>query len=163
MLDEIKNRRAVRKYKSKPVSRKDITEIIKAAQFAPSSMSTKAWEFLVIENIELKEKIFKIVGQDFVKEAPVLIVPTMDTKKTIMPIQDLSLACENIFLQATNLGLATVWKNVRKEVQEEVKTVLKIPQSYMIINLIPVGYSDEEVIPHNDSDFEENKIHWGSW
>ena len=157
------NRRCVRKYKLTPVKKEDVLEIIKAAQFAPNSMNSRAWEFLVIEDKSIKEKLFEILGQDFVKEAPVLIIPVVDQKKTNNPIQDLSLASGYAFLQAAKLGLSTVWKNVRAENLETVRSVLNIPKNYLVINLIPVGYADEEIKNHSDKDFEENKIHWGKW
>jgi len=163
MLEEIVNRRCVRKYKSTPIKKEDILKIIKAAQFAPNSMNTRAWEFLIIEDNEIKEKLFEILGQDFVKETPVLIVPAIDQKKTTNPIQDLSLASGYAFLQAAKLGLSTVWKNVRAENLEKVKGVLNIPENYLIINLIPVGYADEKIECHSNKDFKEGKIHWGKW
>jgi len=163
MLKEIKVRRCIRKYKPDKVSKEAIIEIIKAAQFAPNGNHTCAWEFLVVEDQNLKEKLFDIVGQDFVKKAPILIVPAIDSSKAPTPVQDLAVASENIFLQATNLGLGTVWKNVRTENEVKVKEILNIPQNYLVINLIPVGYADEKVSPHGDSDFNENKIHWGKW
>src|SRR3989338_8265216 len=112
VIREIINRRSVRNYKKKEVSDKDLLEIIKAAQFAPTAHNNRSVEFIIIKNQNLKNKIYEIVGQEFVKKAPVLIVPTIDTEKTKWPTQDLSLATGNIFLQAEALGLGTVWKNL---------------------------------------------------
>lgn len=112
VIKEILNRRSVRKYKFKAVSQEYIIEIIKAGQFAPTASNNQAIEFVVIEEQETKNNIFEIVGQEYVKEAPVLIIPVSDATKTNCPIQDLSVASENMFLQATALGLGTVWKGL---------------------------------------------------
>lgn len=160
---EIKNRRSVREYKTRAVFEKYIVEIIKAGQFAPTAKHNQAVEFIVVKKQETKDKIFEIVGQEFVKEAKVLIVPLTDTAKTDFSIQDLSVATENMFLQATALGLGTVWKNLRSEWVEEIKNLLGIPKQFMVINIIPVGYPKTKPEPHSDKDFDSKKIHKEKW
>jgi len=50
----IQNRRSVRKYEDKQVSREDIIEIIDCARYAPSDTNSQTWEFLILTD---KEKI----------------------------------------------------------------------------------------------------------
>lgn len=165
VIKEILNRRSVREYKPEAIPRECIVEIIKAGQFAPTARNNRAIDFIVIENQKTKNKIFEIVGQEFVKTAPVLIILASDTAKTNCPIQDLSVASENMFLQATALGLGTVWKALKAEFKEaeKIKKLLKIPEQYTIINIIPVGYPKETPEPHRDRDFVDKKIHKGKW
>ncbi len=162
---EILNRRSTRKYQNKEVSEEYITAIIKAGQFAPTSRNNRAIEFIVVKNQETKKTIFDIVGQEFVKEAPILIVPTTDVTKTNSPLQDLSVASQNIFLQAEALGLGSVWKNLKtdSDVEEKIKKLLNIPQEFKVINIIPIGYPQEKPMPYSDEDFETNKIHQEKW
>lgn len=165
IIKEIINRRSVREYRPDPVPEKYIVEIIKAGQFAPSAKHNKAVEFVIIKEQKTKDKIFEIVGQEFVKEAPVLIIPATDTIKTNCPIQDLSVASENIFLQATALGLGTVWKALKPEFNEaeKIKKLLGIPKQYITINIIPVGYLKNKPKPHTNEDFDNKKIHEEKW
>jgi len=164
MIKEIISRRSVRSYKSTPVKKEDIIEIIKAAQYSPSGRHSRAWEFVVVNNKKEKDEIYKLISQDFIKEAPVLIVSAVDTKKTNLGVQDLAIASENIFLQATQLGLGTVWKNLDAEWASKVKKTLNIPDHFLVINIIPLGYPKEDISPHNEKeDFENSKIHWGKW
>lgn len=165
IIKEILHRRSVRDYQEKDVSKEDITEIIKAGQFAPTANNNRAIEFIVIRNQQTKDKIFEIVGQEFVKEAPVLIIPISNTTQTNCPVQDLSVASESMFLQATALGLGTVWKNFEAEYVGEgkIKELLGIPEQYKAINIIPVGYPKEKSIPHTDEDFNAQKIHQDKW
>jgi len=164
---EIINRRSVREYKTDPVPEEYITEIIKAGQFASSGNHNKAIEFVVVKNKKTKEKIFDIVSQnfvqEFVKQAPLLIIPVTDTSKTHLAIQDLSVATENMFLQATALGLGTVWKNLQPDGAQKILKLLKVPKNFIAINLIPVGYPAEKLEPHTDKDFSSLKIHFESW
>ena len=164
IIKEITNRRSVREYKNKEVPDGDIGKIIKAGQFAPSARHNQAVEFIVVRNQQTKDEIFEIAGQEFVKQAKVLIIPISDTEKsTNLAVQDLSAASENMFLQATALGLGTVWKNVRPEWEERVKKLLGVPARYKVINIIPVGYPKEKPIPHTDKDFDAKKIHQEKW
>lgn len=165
IIKEILNRRSVRKYKDKEVPEELIIEIIKAGQFAPTARHNQAVEFIVVKNLRTKEAIFDIVGQEFLKEAPVLIVPATDTTKTNCPIQDLSVASENMFLQAVALGLGTVWKNLKAEFNEEekIKRLLGIPEQFKVINIIPLGFPKEKPAPHTDKDFDAKKIHQERW
>ena len=160
IIKEILNRRSVREFKSEAVPQKYIIEIIKAGQFAPTARNNRAIEFIVIKNQKTKDNIFEIVGQEYVKEAPILIIPASDTTKTNCPVQDLAVASENMFLQATALGLGTVWKNLKSEFAEEekIKKLLGIPEQYMVINIIPVGYPEKDPEPHTDKDFDDKKI-----
>jgi nitroreductase len=160
IIKEILNRRSVREYKTDPVPEEKIVEIIKAGQFAPSARNIRALDFIIVKDQKTKEDIFKIVGQEFVKEAPVLIVPICDTSKTDFSIQDLSAASENMFLQATCLGLGTVWKNIRPEWEEGVKKIIGIPKQYKAMNIIPLGYAKSKPEPYTDNNFDNKKLHY---
>lgn len=165
IIPAIKKRRSIRAYKSGSVPPDLLTEIIKAAQFAPTSRHNRAVEFIIITDQETKNEISATAQpeQEFVKQAPVLIVPVTDPDKTNQPVQDLTVASENIFLQAAELGLGTVWKNLKTPMAESIKSILGIPSKYMIINVIPLGYPDEAVRPHDDGEFEASKIHHEKW
>ena len=164
VLPAIIKRRAVREFKSDPVSDKDIEEIIKAAQFAPTAYNNRSTQFIIVKDSETKTKIFEIVGQEFLRFAPVIIIPVVDLKKTGLPIQDLSVATENIFLQAAELGLGTVWKNVDNgEQTEKIRELLNIPKQFEMINLIPLGYPKSPSSPHTDEMYDQNKIHQEKW
>lgn len=163
IIEPILRRRAVKKYSSKPVNDPDILEIIRAGQYAPTSHHNASVEFIVIKDASTKEQLFTLLGQEFLKEAPVIIVPIIDSAKTHFPVQDLSVASENIFVQAASMGLGTVWKNVGEEFAAGVKTILSAPETHVIINLIPVGYPAEEVLPHTEKEYSEKKIHREHW
>lgn len=47
MISAIYNRRSIRKFTDKPISQKDITEIIRSGAKAPSSKNRQPWKFIV--------------------------------------------------------------------------------------------------------------------
>lgn len=162
IIKEIINRRSIRSYTSEPVSDEQITETIKAAQFAPTANHHCAVEFVVVKGSN-KNKVYEVLKKDFVKEAPVLIVPVLDKAKSVAPIQDLSIASENMMLQATAFGLGSVWKNLDETWAAEVKKILGIPTGHLIINLIPIGHIKTPTPAHTDAEFSEKKIHKEKW
>jgi len=160
IIKEIAARRSIRSYKQDPVPDEALIEIIKAAEFAPSGRHIRPLEYIIIKNPDTKKKLFDIFGDDFINEAPAIIVPVADTQKSALFMQDLSIASGYMFLQAKSLGLGTVWKNVHGKNADEVKKLLAIPSHYDMINLIPVGYPAENLLDHTDDEFEKDKIHF---
>ena len=153
----------MRDYSAKMVSMKEIAEIIKAGQFAPTARDNRAIGFVIITRQEMKDKIFEVAGQEFLRNAKVLIIPAIDSEKTDCPVQDLSVATENMFLQAAALGLGTVWKNLQPDWAKKIKKLLRIPEKYKIINIIPVGYPLNKPQAHTDKDFDKKKMHEEKW
>lgn len=159
IIKEITGRRSIRSYKPDPISDETVLEIIKAAEFAPSAKHIRPIEYTIVKDQKTKDKMFEILGDAFIKEAPVLIVPISDTQKSAFSLQDLSIASGYMFLQAYALGLGTVWRNVYEENAEKIKAILGIPANFTLINVIPVGYPAETLPPHADNEFESGKIH----
>jgi len=158
IIKEITTRRSIRKFKPDAVSDEAVLEIIKAAEFAPSGRHIKPIEYVIVREQGIRENMFGMLGDDFILEAPVLIIPIADTQKSTLIMQDISIASGYMFLQAISLGLGTVWKNLNSENTEKLKTMLGIPSNYTMINLIPVGYPAEDQPPHDDGEFDANKI-----
>jgi nitroreductase len=164
MIPEIIKRRTIRQYSDKKVSEKDITEIIKAAQFAPTGMNTRAVEYIVVKDKKSKEQIAEIMNQkQFIKDAPILIIPVSDTTKSPLFIQDLSIASSYIQLQAVACGLGSVWKHAYPDQVEKVKKLLHIPDNVTFINMLAIGYAKEKKDVHTDAEFDIKKIHHEQW
>ena len=148
VLTAIRGRRSVRAYKDTPVEEDKLKKILEAARLSPSASNRQEWKFIVIRNKETRKKLAKAAfHQSFVAEAPVVIVACATEANAIMACGqpthtvDLSIACAYLILQAYELGLGTCWLGAFKE--EEVKKILKIPESIRVVTVIPVGYSDQ--------------------
>mgnify|MGYP003476656140 CR=1 FL=1 len=70
-LKTIYERRAIRKYKAKPVDRKLIEQVLDAGRMAPSAINKQPWKFYVVTNKEtihlMSKEIKKAAAKDFLK------------------------------------------------------------------------------------------------
>ena len=108
MLSAISNRRAVRKYQSKPVSENDIQALIEAFQASPCAMKqTDDLRGIVVTNEEFRQRIEHSTNNSCYG-APLLFILTTK-KESKFGERDSSVAAENIMLQATALGLGSVY------------------------------------------------------
>src|SRR4030043_1465321 len=145
----IRQRSSVRAYKATDVEEDKLDKILEAARLSPSASNRQEWKFIVVRNKETKKKLAKAAfGQSFVGEAPVVIVACGTESKVIMACGqpaytvDVSIACAFMILQAYELGFGTCWIGAFKE--DEVKRILKIPESARVVAMIPLGYPDED-------------------
>lgn len=74
MLDAIAAKRSIRKFKSTPVPRHIIEEIIKAGAFAPSSKNRQPWHF-VVTTCQAKEEALSAMEQGLRREAQQPLLP----------------------------------------------------------------------------------------
>jgi nitroreductase len=63
LLNLVKQRRTVRKFKSDPFPEEYIEKIIEVARWAPSGFHTQPWEFVVIKNKKVKEAVIKALDR----------------------------------------------------------------------------------------------------
>jgi len=61
LLELVKNRRSVRRFKSNPIPNEYVEKIIEAACWAPSGFNLQPWEFLVVNKQELKDGIVQAI------------------------------------------------------------------------------------------------------
>jgi nitroreductase len=144
----INQRRSVRAYKAAEVEEEKLKEILEAARLSPSASNRQDWKFIVVRNKETRKKLAKAAfGQSFIGEAPAVIVACGTESKAIMACGqpaytvNVSIACAFMILQAYELGIGTCWIGAFKE--DEVKKILKIPESVRVVAMIPLGYPDE--------------------
>lgn len=189
-FDLIKNRRSVRRYKAKPVHKKDILKILDAANWAPSAMNLQPWEFLVISGELLKplgnsykEVVEEFTGkmendngiisnEEFVKfaahfgGAPVIIVVlnnlSDDPGERKANLESTSAAMENLVLAARDMELGTCWMTGPLRDESSLRRILDISPEKEIIALTPLGYPDEVPNPTPRTEIKQ-KIKWIGW
>ena len=67
MISAIYDRRSTRKFINKPISHKDITDIIQSGIKAPSSKNRQPWKYIVIQG-NAKEEMLKVFRQGIERE-----------------------------------------------------------------------------------------------
>lgn len=155
ILEVIKKRRSVRRFKNTPVTRETVARLLEAARWAPTAGNVQPWYFYVVYNPELKVGLAAAaLGQGFLAEAPVCIVICADPEsaariygergRSLYCLQDTAAAAENIILAATAEGLGTCWVGAFDE--ERVRAVLGIPRHLRPVIMIPVGYPQQEEV-----------------
>jgi nitroreductase len=128
-------------------------------------MDNRAVEYVVIRDPALRNQLHDLLEpkQHFVRDAPALIVPVTDSSKTIVPTEDLSVAMAFMMVQATGLGLGSVWKYVMPEQRDAVRTLLGIPEGRVVLAVMPIGVPAAKANPHHDSEFSSARIHHDRW
>ena len=160
MMEQIVNRRSVRKYKDKKVEKEKILQLLESARLAPSGSNTQPWNFIVVESEATREKLSAADhNQKWMMKAPVFIVCMADIRCRISRetplrldenspepalkqiIRDTAIAIEHIVLEAEHIGLATCWTAWFE--QDDVRPILGIPEDQYVCAIITVGYGDE--------------------
>ena len=164
-------RRSIRVFKNEKPEKELIQKIIKAGLLAPSSKNKKPVEFIVIENRDTMLKLMdcKTKGSIGLDTAPYAIVVIGDSEKSDVWIEDTSIAASYMQLEAEDLGMGTVWIQIRKRFgdldssETEVKNVLSIPENYGILCIIAIGYKNEIKNSYKENDIDDSKVHYGKF
>ena len=153
----IKERRSIRKFKKEPVSQQIVAKLIEAGTWAPSACNFQAWDFIVVDNQELKEKLIKAGLIYCLNQAPLAIFVCYDqelTKENFANIQSAAAAIQNIILTAHSLGLGSLWATSMGE-KQRIKEILNIPERKELIGVVILGWPDEEPVPPRRKKIEE--------
>lgn len=77
--EAIEKRRSIRRFKPDPVPKEYLQQILEAAWLAPSGSNSQPWRFIVVTDLEEKQRLRKIAyNQKFIEEAPAVIVCCAD-------------------------------------------------------------------------------------
>lgn len=157
-LESIYKRTSVRNYTPQKVSKELLMELVKAGMAAPSAMNKQPWEFVIVQDREILNKLGTIKPP--VAKAPAAIVVLGNTELSSSWMLDCSAATENILLAATSVGLGTVWTGAYGNVKFEalIKQTLSLPDGVMPLSVIAVGYADGTPTPKDK--FVESKVHF---
>ena len=145
-MKEIFNRRSIRQYLPQPVEKEKLERLLRAAMQAPSAGNQQPWEFIVIENQELLQKLALMSPYAAaIKNAPAVIVMLGNKSKMKFPENwqmDLSAAAQNILLEAVHLDLGAVWLGVAplEERVHYVEELFKLPENIWPFGVIALGY-----------------------
>jgi len=164
----IQARRSIRRFQEKPLEKEKIEILIEAALRSPSSRGHNPWEFIVVTEPDLLEKLSsaKMHGSEFLKNAPLGIAVCADEDKCDVWVEDCSIASTFIFLASESLGLGSCWIQIRERMHSETLTseayvsdVLNIPPKLKVESIIAVGYPAETKPPHKKEELQYEKIY----
>ena len=158
LLNLIKSRRSIRKFKDIPLKEEDLKDLIEAGVYAPTGSNTQCYRFIIITNKKdidfLAKKKIRIVGNS---KAIILVIADLSScpylkgkRKEILnklPFQDCAISMGNIILLAEVKGIASCIIHLSKQwySSEEIKKRFNLGSQYELQGLIMLGYADEKV------------------
>ena len=155
VLEAIRARRSVRRYKKGPINDADFGKILEAARLAPSAGNRQPWRFITVQDEIRKKSVAETANnQAFLKDAAAIVVASCDPDVSAKWCEkDTMIALEHIALAATALGYGSCWIGAFNE--DELKNLLKIPEKIKIVALLPIGTPGEKPSPKPRKDFHE--------
>lgn len=143
-------RRSIRKYTDQPVSQVEIEKLLRAAMQAPSAGNQQPWEFLVVEDKDMLEKVSKVSPYaGMVKDASLAVIMLGNEERMRFPEnweQDLSAATQNLLLEVADLGLGAVWLGVAplEDRVTYISELFDLPEHIKPFAIVPVGHPATE-------------------
>jgi nitroreductase len=155
LMEAIKGRRSVRKYKSDPVPEEALRMVMEAVRWAPSWANTQCWEVIVVKDAKLKSELAGTLpggnpARGSIIETPIVLVlcgkkgvsgcykGQVATVKGDWLMFDTGIAMQNLCLAAHALGLGTVIVGMFDHKRAE--RILGLPQDMELVAMTPLGY-----------------------
>jgi nitroreductase len=167
-----RERRSIRKFQAKHVEPEKIDQLTQSALLAPSSHSIYPWEFVIVTDPDLLDKLAraKTAGSAFLKNAPLGFVVCGDSARSDAWIEDCSIAATYLLLAAQSLGLGACWIQIRNRMHDETKTsqayiseLLHIPANLEVQSIIAVGYPAETKRARTRDEVRYEKVYINSY
>lgn len=146
VLDIAKKRYSVRAYKNKPVEKEKLDKILACAHVAPTAANLQPVKLLVVQD---KERLKSIAKAGNIYNAPLAIIVCADhsnawkrpfDNKQTTDI-DAAILTDHMMLQATELGLGTVWVCFFKP--DIIKQEFSLPDHLEPVNILAIGYGND--------------------
>lgn len=146
-LELAKKRYSVRKYKSKKVETEKLEMILEAARVAPTGANRQPQHLIVIQELEGFKKLNK-AANTFGAPLAILVCANRD-EAWVRPFDgynlseiDATIVTDHMMMQATDLGLGTVWVCYFDPVI--IREEYKLPDNLEPVNLLVIGYADDK-------------------
>ncbi len=170
--DLLVNRRSIRRYTSEPISAEDVKLILEAGLLAPTSKSSRSWQFVAVDDRSMLERLAqcKPMAAAPIERCALAVVIAADPTLSDPWIEDASIAAAYMQLQAADLGLGSCWIQVRGRFtadnipsEEYVQELLGIPETISVLCIMTFGHKDEERKKVDTSKLLWEKVHIGTW
>lgn len=156
-IDIAKTRYSVRSYNGRKVEPEKLSQILEAAHAAPTAANLQPVRLLVVQSEEGLAKIGRAAN---IYHAPLAIIACADRSRAwVRPFDqkqsgdiDAAILTDHMMLQATELGLGSVWVCFFKP--DVLKKEFGLPEELEPVNILAVGYTDEEHPDTNRHDTE---------
>ncbi|MBC7108115.1 MAG: nitroreductase family protein [Methanomassiliicoccales archaeon] len=153
VMDVIRGRRSIRKYKKKPIPEDLLTEILEAARLAPSGANRQFWKLIVVRDEERKKGLVPLCrDQKFIEDCSAFIAAVDDPSQKWYRV-DVAIALDHLSLAAAEKGLGTCWIGAFDP--EKVAEYLGVPKGLVVTVCMTLGYPAESPEPRPRKPLEE--------
>ncbi|NVM36773.1 MAG: nitroreductase family protein [Candidatus Lokiarchaeota archaeon] len=144
-LKFLKERRSIRSFQEKQIPENEIEMILEAGRWAPSASNRQPWEFVVVKNKEILDKLSKsAIYGNFIKGVPVAIAIVAKIKTSPKwYLIDTSLVSINMMLMAWSLGIGTCWIGAMS--RDKAKKIIGLGENDHLLTVLPFGYIKGEI------------------
>ncbi|GAA5415792.1 malonic semialdehyde reductase RutE [Paraliobacillus ryukyuensis] len=142
--DQFINRWSPRAFLDKEISEELLYSTLEAARWAPSSMNSQPWRFIIARTKEDRERFHSFIldgNRTWCEQAPVLIL-LISEKAAGAHTFDTGTAFGFLTLQALENGLAT--HPMGGFDKEKAREVLGIPNEYELHAVVALGYQGDK-------------------
>jgi len=179
VLEAIRTRRSIRKYKTTPVDDRTLELVLEAARWAPSWANTQCCKIIVVRDNKIKDELANALIEvergdtlvdnpsiETVRSAPAVIVACAEMGKSgyefgkpatdkgdFWYMFDVALAMQNLTLAAHALGLGTVHLGALNA--GRIAGILGVPEGFCVVSMTPLGYPDQEPKPRPRKELSE--------
>lgn len=156
-IEAIKHRYSCRAFKPEQISKEQTEMLIEAAKAAPAAMGDYSGISLsVIQSEKMRKQIDKetafsmpMMGEHPTYEAPTLMMISVQENKDFLMIPYCNASCmaENIMIEATALGLSSVYIMAVPTVLQKKKELMKqleIKSGFIPVVMVAIGYANTE-------------------
>ena len=163
-MKEIFTRVSVRSFEEREVEKEKIEQLLKAAFASPSAKNQQPWEFFVVTNKEILQKLGKVTPYAVpAAKAPAAFVIAYQKEGLPVPEKaeiDCAIATENIWLACEELGLGGVMLGIAPDPErmKAVEEVMNLPAHLSAFTIFPFGYPSKKR-PQQDR-WDDKKIHY---
>ena len=149
-IDLAKNRYSCRAFTAQAVEPEKLAQVLEAGRLSPTAVNGQPVFVKVLKSEESLAKLRSITRMAY--NAPVVIMVCYDENKVYSPvtyhddfksgIMDSSIVTTSMMMQATDLGLATLW--ARGFNASEIEKAFDFPANIKLACFLDVGYADPE-------------------
>ena len=138
----IRSRLTVREFKPDPVPARVISQMLRAARWAPSARNRQPWQFIVIQDRNTLAAIGSIASSGgYIAKAPLAIAVVMGSVNRAE--LDAGRALQQMELAAWSEGVGGCFVGLGGEENRKVKELLGIPGDLQLMTVMPFGYPTE--------------------
>ena len=139
-LEFLKGRRSIRSFQKAEIKEEHLHMILEAGRWTPSASNRQPWEFIVIKDKDIIQKISEIAiyGRFFKHAALAIAIVGKPSESQKWYQVDTSLVSMQMMLMAWALDIGTCW--IGSMDRDKAKTMLGISKEDYLLTILPFGY-----------------------